>query len=189
MAPGFPLAARRWVCVSLSLLAGFALTLTSCAGLQQLAGIQLRFPVVRAPQPSGQQIAAGAALGAASAPSVSRQPIGPSGGHSEDLVRELLSDYGTALGRCDVRALERLWVMRDIERYMVRSLCRRVVDLKVAIWERGLDLKTDRGNARFVQTLTYGDPDLRTPRSLYLTASLVRRSGGEWTIWRLRENE
>jgi hypothetical protein len=99
----------------------------------------------------------------------------------------VLQEYEAALEACDLTALSRIWILTPLERQYLDGVCRRYDHLSVAISGQQVAMAGDRARIDFVQDVGFPDASgLRRTRS-DLTALMIRRSGGEWAIWKIRE--
>ncbi len=102
---------------------------------------------------------------------------------------ETLSDYESALRRCDLGALERVWVMNDLERQILQGLCFRSGRLNVSISEPEVSTSGGKVSIDFTHHFTgRGRAGPMQTRSR-LTALFVERNDGNWAIWKIRAAE
>ncbi len=102
---------------------------------------------------------------------------------------ETLSDYESALQRCDLDGLAHVWIMTDLERQILEGLCFRRGRLELTISEPRVSTKHGRVQIDFTHDLTRqgrGGPAQTRSR---LTALLVERADGNLAIWKVRAAE
>ncbi len=102
---------------------------------------------------------------------------------------ETLSDYESALQRCDLVGLGRVWIMTDLEEQILQGLCFRRGALEVTISEPHVSLSSGSVSVEFTHDLVRnGNSGPQSTRSR-LTALLVERDDGNWAIWKVRAAE
>lgn len=119
------------------------------------------------------------------APGAGSQPDG-------DPIRralQTLSDYESALQRCDLDGLARVWIMTDLERQILQGLCFRSGELDVTISDPQVSTSEDTVSIDF--THDFKQRGRRGPMQTRsrLTALLVERGDGNWAIWKVRSAE
>lgn len=99
---------------------------------------------------------------------------------------ETLSDYESALQRCDLVSLQRVWIMTDLEEQILQGLCFRRGELDVTISQPNVSLSKGQVSIEFTHDLVrHGREGPQQTRSR-LTALLVEREDGHWAIWKVR---
>ncbi len=102
---------------------------------------------------------------------------------------EALSDYETALQRCDLDGLSRVWIMTDLERQILQGLCFRSGKLDVTISEPQISENGGKLSIDFTHDFAKrGGAGPQQTRSR-LTALFVEREDGNLAIWKIRAAE
>ncbi|MCH7868692.1 MAG: hypothetical protein IH881_13440 [Myxococcales bacterium] len=102
---------------------------------------------------------------------------------------EALSDYESALQRCDLDGLARVWIMTDLERQILQGLCFRRGRLEVTISEPQVSTNQGRVSVDFIHDFTSQRQGNSTQTRSRLTALLVERDDGNMTIWKVRATQ
>jgi hypothetical protein len=119
-----------------------------------------------------------------------RRPVSALAGQAaagdEREVLATLDRYAAALAACDTPQLSTLWISNKSERQALQTACLRDGRPDVALSEPRVSLRTERSLATvdFVQTTAFG---AARPDRTELRAVLLKRSGGEWSIWKIKE--
>jgi len=102
-------------------------------------------------------------------------------------VLQTLDRYAAAFAACDTPELTSLWISNPSERSAVQAACRRDGRPSVSLTDARVSLDGERSFATvdFVQTTSFAS---RTPDRSQLRATLVKRSGGEWSIWKIKDS-
>lgn len=121
---------------------------------------------------------------AASSAAATRIPLSATG--REKAALTALNQYSAALRTCDLPALSRVWIMNPLERQILKGVCFQNRQLAVSITESRVFDSDEQLRVDFTQDLAYqGSRGARQTRS-ELTALLVQRGDGAWTIWKIR---
>jgi hypothetical protein len=102
---------------------------------------------------------------------------------------ETLSDYESAMQRCDLKGLSRVWIMTDLERQILQGLCFRSGRLDVSVSEPQVSTNNGKVSINFIHDFTSQRRDSRTHTRSRLTALLIERDDGNLTIWKVRATE
>jgi hypothetical protein len=102
---------------------------------------------------------------------------------------ETLSDYESAMQRCDLKGLSRVWIMTDLERQILQGLCFRSGRLEVSVSEPQVSTNNGKVSIDFIHDLTSQRRGNRTHTRSKLTALLIERDDGNLTIWKVRATE
>lgn len=102
---------------------------------------------------------------------------------------ETLSDYESALQRCDLVGLARVWIMTDLERQILQGLCFRRGQLDVTISQPEVSQVDGKVSIDFTHDLVRRGASGPQQTRSRLTALLVERDDGHWAIWKVRAAE
>lgn len=162
-----------------------------CARGNALSQLELRATLARTPKGwrireitsrDGRGLSAIASRGVA--------PTSRAGFEAQSSALAALDEYRTALSSCDLGALSRVWIMNRTERSGLEGFCRSFDGISVAVQGLGVEVTGDKGILRFAQRVSYRLPSGEMQNAMSsLRAALIRRSGGEWAIWSLREGD
>lgn len=102
---------------------------------------------------------------------------------------EALYVYQSAIQSCDLDSLGQAWSMTDAERDYVQRFCEKYGGrISLSVRQENLHTDGDHGEVRFQQELTLQEGGRVRQILASLKASLVRRKGGEWTMWNLKDD-
>lgn len=102
-------------------------------------------------------------------------------------VLNTLDRYAAAFAACDTPELKSLWISNPSERSAVQAACNRDGRPSVSLADAQVSVDDERSFATvdFVQTTSFA---ARPPNRSQLRATLVKRSGGEWSIWQIKDS-
>jgi hypothetical protein len=102
---------------------------------------------------------------------------------------ETLSDYESALQRCDLDGLARVWIMTELERQILEGLCFRRGQLELRITDPQVSTDDGEISIDFIHDLTRQSRAGPMQTRSKLTALLIERDDGNWAIWKVRAAE
>lgn len=108
---------------------------------------------------------------------------------TEHRALETLSDYESALQRCDLDGLARVWIMTNLERQILQGLCFRRGRLEITISEPRVSTNDGKVQVDFIHEFTSQRQGSPTQTRSRLSALLIERGDGNMTIWKVRATQ
>jgi len=102
-------------------------------------------------------------------------------------VLATMDQYAAAFAACNTPELASLWISNRSERQAVQSACRRDGRPEISLSDAQVKVDGERSFATvdFVQSTSFAS---RAADRSKLRATLIKRGGGEWTIWQIQDS-